>query len=281
MTSNENDRYHLLWEPGLCRHGCARPVSRGGNQFINGHGAKLLDILVDAHREGVPVTVTRGLLPAEVAPRSWAVESFTPRGVAWFDWLVSHHDGERPTPAQIDEVLAAMPDSSVEELLTEPLDAPVVLPPQIIDARPPEKLLESDLAASFDSSGLLEDLETVREVVGLAQQAESPEDLDRLQELVDQTVAELASARSRIAELEAELAVAQRPLVFDQAAVKDMPDRTARRVAEARVKAAAKILDMHRYRGDGSEVWDLIPIVSSTDPVRTAAARALLGEDEG
>lgn len=315
----DNKRYQLRWEQGWCRHGCGQFVANPANRFVNGHGAKLLDILVDAYREGVAVFVQshwRGDDSASwelVAPRAWAAESFTPRGLAWFDWMVAHPAGERPTRAEIEDVLLAAPDSSVEELLTVPAElaadeeyAVGVIEERIeVIAETPEAFgrLQAlvDRAAPWesDSSGLLEDLATVREIVEQSLAVERPEDEGRLHDALDRAESALAAARSRVSELEREaagsrsavdayeaalaemqeeLSAAVQPVVVTAAEVDSLSDARVLMAVRGRVRDAAVVLSAAGYQGDAGELWDLASIFKpGVDAVRVRAARRLLG----
>ncbi|MBK8246359.1 MAG: hypothetical protein IPK85_03025 [Gemmatimonadetes bacterium] len=249
MTSSL-DPVRITWESGLCRCGCRQPVTRPENQFVNGHGGRLLDTLVDAQREGRRIKVAyeevSGL--GVISPRAWAEQSFTPRGVAWFDWLVGH-EGARPSAAQIDEQMLAVAPVSIEEVLTDP--AP--MPPQVqaveasMAAGRSFREVSADVAqvqifagGKSRDPGLDDDLATVREIVGRAavEGQADPETVSRLE--------------ARIAELQDTVSVQARRLLAaaqERDAILDEAEREAAaavdQVLRQKEALAAELLTAH------------------------------------
>jgi hypothetical protein len=236
-------RFQLLWEPGLCRHGCGDPV-RKGRSFINGHDGMLMDLLVDAHRAGSVVSVTPPSEPfngSVMEAREWAVHAFSEKGLRDFDWRANHPNQLRMTA-----------DKPVAEL-------------------------EADRAAAWSTeerSGLEADLATIREIVGHQDittaegAAEAEATIDRLEAQIDR--------------LQEQLNEATRPVYLTVEGLGSASDKDVLQAARARAQLAAGVLDRARYEGDANEVWDLSSVFdpSSPDPIRAKAARAFLGGSE-
>lgn len=252
MTSPTTDPVRITWESGLCRCGCRGRVTRPENQFLNGHGGKLLDVLVDAHRAGRQVKVAHEEVSGlgVMSPREWAAQSFTPRGLAYFDWLVAHEEGRKPTKAEIDAVLAELPDDSVEELLTS--DRGEAEAAAAIRAGGAEPVTDVHLAVESRSvraarDGSLEaDLALVRDIVSRAAVAGDgdPAAVSRLEERIarlQDTVSEQGRLLlARQLEHEAALDEVER----EAAAVVDRLERERDRVEQERDGAEARAREL-------------------------------------
>lgn len=270
MTSSL-DPVRLTWERGLCRCGCRQPVARPENQFVNGHGGKLLDTLVDAQREGRQIKVAyeevSGL--GVMSPRAWAEQSFTPRGVAWFDWLVSHRDGERPSAEQIDEQVLASAPVSIEQVLTDP--AP--MPPQV-------QALEASMAEGLQFREVAANVAQVQIFTGGAQRAAGKpgardsilDDLDVVREIVSRASGSIGVEDPEIvARLEARIEA----LSVEHAAELDEVERYAAdaiEAAEARARElAAEALSLHGQLMEREQ-----PIVVSAEDLSDLSAPMVL-----
>lgn len=80
------DRYTLTFGAGLCNHGCGEPVANPRNKFINGHDAKLMDVLLDAHKDDIRITLSSpdSHRQMRISAMSYAKMAFWPRGYRWF-----------------------------------------------------------------------------------------------------------------------------------------------------------------------------------------------------